>query len=128
MEAADEGVMEVYVEAGSRVELNCSIQGTANISWSRPQGSISRNSERKGVSGFPSILIFNFLILNLIFNFCRRGWSFWEQRRRMPASITVQEISPWGSSSLTLAVELYRWTGHHAILIFLCLQGESLLK
>jgi hypothetical protein len=51
VEAADEGVMEVYVEAGSRVELNCSIQGTANISWSRPQGSISRNSERKGVSG-----------------------------------------------------------------------------
>ncbi len=57
--------------------------------------------------------------------FCRRGWSFWEQRRRMPASITVQEISPWGWSSLTLAVELYRWTGHHAELILLWLQGGS---
>jgi hypothetical protein len=56
VEPADEGVMSVYVEAGSRVELNCSIQGTANISWSRPQGSISRNSERKGVSAFPFIL------------------------------------------------------------------------
>ncbi len=121
MEPSDEGVMEVYVEAGSRVELNCSIQGTTNISWSRPQGSISRNSERKGVSDFPFILIFNFLI----FNFCRRGWFFWEQRRRMPASITVQEISPWGSSSLPLAVELYRWTGHHAILIFCAFKEKA---
>jgi hypothetical protein len=30
----------------------------------------------------------------------------------MPVSITVQEISPWSSSSLTSTSELYRWTGH----------------
>ena len=76
------------------------------------------------------VILFKRFLGDLSFNvlFYRRGWSFWEQRRRMPASITVQEISPWGSSSLTSAVELYRWTGHHAILIFLWLQRENLLK
>ncbi len=47
---SDEGLVEEYGEAGTRVELTCSIQGAANVSWSRLQGPVSRNSERRAVS------------------------------------------------------------------------------
>jgi hypothetical protein len=50
VDLSDEGVGEVYVEMGERVDIVCTIQGTNNISWSRLQGPISRNAERKAVS------------------------------------------------------------------------------
>ena len=47
---SDEGVVEVYGEVGNRVVMVCSIQGpSSNISWTRLQGPISRDSEMKGV-------------------------------------------------------------------------------